>query len=239
MKALQRIIGVWIPKYSIIPLIFAFSFNMAVYGGARMIAGEWRHYNIESTLDKMIPFWPPSVAVYLGCYLFWGVNYILIAGRGKQEACQFFAGDFISRVICFVFYLAIPTTNTRPLLEPDGFWDKAMLFVYKVDAADNLFPSIHCLVSWFCYIGLRGRKEIPVWYRGASLLMAIAVCVSTLTTKQHVILDVAGGILLAEACFWIGKKQPAWRLYEKLLDAINSRIFTEGGNIRCKPKKRQ
>lgn len=44
-----------------------------------------------------------------------------------------------------------------------------MRFVYAVDAADNLFPSIHCLVSWFCYIGLRGRRDIPVWYRGRLL----------------------------------------------------------------------
>ena len=32
-----------------------------------------------------------------------------------------------------------------------------MRFLYQVDAADNLFPSIHCLTSWFCYIGIRGR----------------------------------------------------------------------------------
>ena len=67
-----------IKKQSIFPLIFAVSFNTLVYVGSRLIAADWHHYNIESSLDRLIPFWAPSVLIYLGCYLFWGVNYILI-----------------------------------------------------------------------------------------------------------------------------------------------------------------
>lgn len=219
---------VFIPQYGVIPLITAFSFNMAVYGGARMIAGNWHHYNIESRLDEMIPFWPPSAAVYLGCYLFWAVSYVLMARQEKKKVCQFFAADFLSRLVCFVIYLVFPTTNTRPFVEPEGFWNRVMLVIYQTDAADNLFPSIHCLVSWFCYIGLRGRKEIGAWYRGVSLLMAVLVCISTLLTKQHVIADVAGGILLAEACFLLGKKTAVWLVYEKILDKINGVVFGKG-----------
>lgn len=217
-----------IPKQHILPLLFAFAFNMAVYAGARMIAGEWKHYNIESRLDRMIPLWTPSAAVYIGCYLFWALNYVLIARQEKQDVCRFFAADFLSRVVCLIVYLVFPTTNTRPLIEPDGLWNKALLAVYEVDAADNLFPSIHCLVSWFCYIGLRGREEVPRWCRGASCVMAILVCISTLTTKQHVLIDVFGGVLLAEACYWIAKRPLVWESYEKVLDFINRKIFTKG-----------
>ncbi len=227
MEKRQKI-TVIIPKQHILPLLFAFAFNMAVYAGARMIAGEWKHYNIESRLDRMIPLWTPSAAVYIGCYLFWALNYVLIARQEKQDVCRFFAADFLSRVVCLIVYLVFPTTNTRPLIEPDGLWNKALLAVYEVDAADNLFPSIHCLVSWFCYIGLRGREEVPRWYRGASCVMAIMVCISTLTTKQHVLIDVFGGVLLAEACYWIAKRQLVWESYEKVLDFINRKLFTKG-----------
>ncbi len=144
-----------LPRYSYVAVIFAFLFNTVVYTGARAIAGGWTHHNIESSIDRMIPFFAPSAAIYLGCYLFWAVNYILIARQGKEEVCRFFAGDFLSRVICLIFYLVFPTTNIRPEVVPDGFWNQVMLWVYSVDAADNLFPSIHCLVSWFCYIGIR------------------------------------------------------------------------------------
>lgn len=229
MQIIRKRSAVRIPGYSIFPLILAASFNMAVYGGSRMIAKDWHHYNIESALDRLIPFWPPAAAVYLGCYFFWIANYILTACQGKKEVCQFFSADFISRIVCLAFYLLFPTTNTRPDVAGTGFWDRVMALLYSADAADNLFPSIHCLVSWFCYIGLRGRKEISVWYRGFSCLMAVLVCISTLLTKQHVIVDVFGGVLLAEACFWIGKRQPVWKTYEKMLDKVNKKLFPKAG----------
>lgn len=213
------------PEYSWFPVIFAFMFNTAVYVGARMIAGNWPHHNIETAADRMIPFFAPSAAIYLGCYVFWIVNYILIARQDKQAVCRFFAGDFLSRVVCLIFYLVYPTTNVRPHLEPDGFWNQVMLWLYSVDAADNLFPSIHCLVSWFCYAAIRKREDIPVWYRRFSCVMALMVCVSTLTTKQHVIADVAGGILLAEICLWLGKRRAAAKTYEKVLDGVNGILF--------------
>ena len=238
MKDIQKKIHTVVPWYSIVPLVLAFSFNMAVYGGARIIAGEWHHYNIEGTLDRMIPFLPVSAVVYIGCYLFWIANYILIARQEKKQVCQFFAADFISRIVCFIIFLLFPTTNTRPAIAPDGFWNQVMLFVYDVDAADNLFPSIHCLVSWFCYIGLRGRKEVPRWYRGVSCLLAVLVCISTLTTKQHVIIDVFGGVLLAEVCYRIARYPVVLQSYEKVLDVINDKIFTKG-NTGCRVKRRQ
>lgn len=214
-----------VPAYSIVPLVLAVAVNMAVYSGARMIAGNWHHYNMETTLDRMIPFWPPSAAVYLGCYIFWAVNYVLIARQEKEKVCRFFAGDFLSRVICLAFFLLLPTTNIRPAVETSGFWNQVMRLVYQVDAADNLFPSIHCLVSWFCYIGIRDREDIPVWYRRFSCVMAVLVCISTLTTKQHVIADTAGGILLAEICLRVGRYPAVSSVYEKVIDWIIAKIW--------------
>lgn len=214
-----------VPRYSYFPLIFALVFNTAVYTGSRLIAGGWKHYNIETALDRLVPFFAPSAAIYLGCYLFWAVNYILLARQKKEDVCRFFVGDFLSRVICLFFYLVFPTTNVRPEVVPEGFWNQVMIWVYSADAADNLFPSIHCLVSWFCYIGIRGRKDIPVWYQRFSCIFALLICVSTLTTKQHVIVDVAGGILTAELCLRIGRCPAVWGVYQKILDKVSSLIF--------------
>ncbi len=213
------------PRYSYFAVVFALLFNTVVYTGARAIAGGWHHYRIETAADRMIPFFAPSAAVYLGCYLFWAVNYILIARQSKEEVCRFFAADFLSRLVCLFFFLVFPTTNVRPELEPDGFWNQVMLWVYSVDAADNLFPSIHCLVSWFCYIGIRGREDLPVWYRRFSCVMALLVCASTLTTKQHVLVDVVGGILLAELCLRAGRCPSVSGTYRKILDGVNDRLF--------------
>ena len=226
LKGLTRIL----PAYGVFPVIFSFVFNCLVYSGSRMIAGGWYHHNIETVVDRSIPFVPEFLVIYFGCYIFWAVNYILIARQDRRSVYQFFTGDFISRCVCLVSFLAFPTTNTRPLITGSGLWNQAALWLYSIDAADNLFPSIHCLVSWFCYLGIRGRKEIPRWYQSVSMVIAILVFASTLLTKQHVIVDVAGGILLAEFCFFIGRKTDLYRIYERFGSRIEQKIrrLTEG-----------
>ena len=220
LKGLTRIL----PAYGVFPVIFSFVFNCLVYSGSRMIAGGWYHHNIETGVDRSIPFVPEFLVIYFGCYVFWAVNYILIARQDRRSVYQFFTGDFISRCVCLVSFLAFPTTNTRPLITGSGLWNQAALWLYSIDAADNLFPSIHCLVSWFCYLGIRGRKEIPRWYQSVSMVIAILVFASTLLTKQHVIVDVAGGVLLAEFCFFIGRKTDLYRIYERFGSRIEQKI---------------
>lgn len=155
LKGLTRIL----PAYGIFPVIFSFVFNCLVYSGSRMIAGGWYHHNIETAVDRSLPFVPQFLIIYFGCYLFWAVNYILIARQDRYSVYQFFTGDFISRCICLGFFLLYPTTNTRPVITDGGLWNQLALWLYSIDAADNLFPSIHCLVSWFCYLGHPRKKR--------------------------------------------------------------------------------
>lgn len=199
---LRRRLNLLLPEYTWIPLITEFVLNSMVYGGAKIIASGWHHYNMETALDQKIPFLPWTVLIYFGCYLFWAANYVLSSRQGREEAYTFLSADFLAKWICLVFFLLLPTTNTRPSVPEGGIWNTLMRFLYWIDSPENLFPSIHCLTSWFCYIGIRGRKNVSVFYRAFSLLFALAVCVSTLTTKQHVILDVVGGVALAELSYW-------------------------------------
>lgn len=187
--------------------------NEAVYLGARQIAHSWHHYDMTTSIDRLVPFLPETVSIYLGCYLFWCINYFLCAAQEKPERDRFFCADVLAKSICFLLFLLIPTTNVRPEITGQTIWDTLMKLVYSIDAADNLFPSIHCLVSWLCWVGIRKRKDIPVIYRYFSLAMAIAVCISTLTTKQHVIADVIVGILLAELCYYFSGKKKASFLF--------------------------
>lgn len=225
MDKKQRLLAGMIPGYSLFPVILALLFNQTAYYGSRIIAGGRHHYNLETGLDLGIPFWPPAVSVYFGSYLFWTVSYILLARQEKREAYHFFLSMTLSKIVCMVWFLLLPTTNTRPAVEPEGFWNQVMIFLYSVDAADNLFPSIHCLESWLCFIGIRNRRETSRWYQGFSGVAAALICVSTLLTKQHVIVDVIGGILLAELCFYVGKKKLVLNLYEKCMDKINAKVL--------------
>lgn len=191
------------PRYGICPLVLTLAVNFLAYFGTRPFTGSWKHYNIETILDQQIPVVPWTITIYFGCYLVWILNYLIAASREKEFVWRFFAADVLARLVCLICYLLLPTTNVRPVLPEHGIWNQLLARLYQIDAADNLFPSIHCLNSWFCYIAVRGRREIPRWYQRFSFWAALAVFVSTLTTKQHVIVDVIGGMLLAESAWQI------------------------------------
>ena len=230
MKRFWKYVTGIVPAYGLFPLVFSFVFNCLVYSGSRAVAGSWYHHNIESNLDLRLPFLPQFLIIYFGCYIFWAANYILAARQDREEVYRFFTADFISRCVCLVIFLAYPTTNTRPVIEGSGFWDLLAGWLYSIDAADNLFPSIHCLVSWFCFLAVKGQKKIPIWYKAVSFILAVLVFLSTLFTKQHVIVDVAGGIFLAQGCFWIGKHTEIWHIYEHIGNKIEKAItkYIEG-----------
>ena len=212
-----------IPDYMFLPLFLAIICNTVTYYGTRFVTSGWVHYNLSNGLDDIIPFVPWTVAIYLGCYLFWAANYILGCRQDERSTIRFISADFLAKLVCLVIFLVFPTTNIRPLVTGNSFWETVMLWLYDADPADNLFPSIHCLTSWFCFIAVRENPKVPGWYKVVSLLLAAAVCMSTLTTKQHVLLDVAGGIALAEGSYWFVRKSGFARRYAGCLQTINKK----------------
>lgn len=228
-KRIRNCIEKILPVDRFLILIFAFLFNSIVYSGSRIIAGDWHHYILTSHLDEKIPLIPESLLIYFGCYIFWVINYLIIAKQDKEKVYQFFLADMISRIICFLIFIFFPTTNIRPHISGDGIWNMGMKILYQIDAADNLLPSIHCLVSWFCYIGIRGEKKISKWYRLTSCIIAIMVFVSTLTTKQHVIIDVIAGVVIAEVTLWFTRHTRFYIKYMYFWKGMSDKIFKMGG----------
>lgn len=227
-----------LPKIMWLPLFFTLAANTLAYYGSRLLTGHRVHYNLTNALDECIPFVPWTVSIYLGCYLFWIVNYVIGCRQRRELAFRLLGADLIAKLVCLLCFLAFPTTNTRPLLEGTGFWMDAMRFLYGMDAADNLFPSIHCLTSTFCYLAVRENEQVPRWYRKTSLVITAAICISTLTTRQHVLIDVAGGIGLAVGSYVFVEKSGfgAWyaaateKLYAKMRKC--PRAETDGGGIK-------
>lgn len=220
---MEKIINT-VKKYKIIPLVIALIFNTIAYNGTRIITTSKYHYDITSPIDNLIPVIPATIIIYLGCYLYWLVNYVIGAGQEDDEAYKFLSADLFAKLICMVIFIAFPTTNTRPVLEDEGFFTEVLKMLYQIDAADNLFPSIHCLTSWFCLIAVRKNPNIKTVYKIISVIITVAICVSTLTTRQHVIVDVAGGIALAEFSYLIVDKIGFTRIYQRSMKYIEQRI---------------
>ena len=129
-----------------------------------------------------------------------------------------------------VVYWGVPllrtgiTTNTRPVLAGTDIWTQAVRFLYTVDKPINLFPSIHCMASWFSCIAVRKNRKISNWYKAFSVLMTVLVVISTLALRQHVWQDAAAGILLAEVTWQISRRTNGWQIYRRLTEKIANKL---------------
>ena len=147
------------------------------------------------------------------------IGFVLILRSGTENAFRFLCAHCIALLIALGFFLLLPTTNTRPQIEGGGLWNFGMRLIYALDTPDNLFPSLHCELSWLCYLALKKTPGIPRWGKVSALVFTLLVFVSTLTTKQHILIDVVGGWVIGEISFLLcGNPKvmaPFYRIFDR------------------------
>ena len=55
---------------TLLPPVMAFTVNCMVYWGAPLFTVGRTAYNLSGNLDDLVPFLPPFIVVYFGCYIF-------------------------------------------------------------------------------------------------------------------------------------------------------------------------
>lgn len=197
----------YLPVWAIFPLICIFVLNCLIYWGSNFLTASRYHFDFTMSIDRAVPLLPGFVWIYILAFPFWAVNYILAAQRGKDGFYRFVATDLTVHLVCFVIFLLLPTTNVRPELTGSTWSEQMLGLIYALDGGSrpsNLFPSIHCYVSWLSWRGVRNSERIPKWYQRFSLIFAVLIIVSTQVLKQHYLVDAIAGVGLVEA---------AWRFY--------------------------
>ena len=184
-------------------LLLASPFNFVFYYLVSYLTKARFHYYLITPIDEVVPFVPWTMIIYWGCYIFWIINYCLCTIYDKGINSQFIKTHYIGETICFIIMFTFPTIMSRPVITSTDIFSKMLSIQYAFDAADNLFPSIHCFVSYLCWIGVRNNDSIPKWYQNTSLVLALLVFISTLTVKQHVLVDLFASVLVAEASYKI------------------------------------
>ncbi|MGM9605082.1 MAG: phosphatase PAP2 family protein [Faecousia sp.] len=207
-----------IPRCTVAPLAYTLALQALVYSGTKFCMAGAYHYNFESAWDLSIPFLPWTVVIYVGAFLYWAISTVLILRGGKENAFRFLCAHCLSLLVVLVFYLVLPTTNTRPALGKDTFWDWCMQLIYTLDTPDNLFPSLHCELSWLCYLTLKQTPGISRGGKCFACVFSLLVFVSTLTTKQHILIDVFAGWLIAEVSFRLCGSRKVTKPFYKLFD---------------------
>lgn len=218
----RRTLRKLIPTHAVLPLCTTGVMMLCSYFLAKAIQAviPLAYVDLTLSLDGKIPFQPIWVVAYFGSYIFWMYQYITTAKESPAMACRLAVADGVAKLICLVFFVVFPTTNVRPEITGHGVFDWLMRFLYWVDTPTNLFPSAHCMVAWlgtrFIFECKKPRRKALV--NALCILGSILVFLSTLFTKQHVLLDVFAGIAVAEIGWLVARYTKLPQLFSKLND---------------------
>ena len=153
-------------------------------------------HDVKRPVDDKIPFLPWTVLPY--CFWFpMIVFYPLIVFRTDPHSyCGYLTTMVMEIVLSIVCYLIYPTSFQRPV-PPDGFWGKFMKFVYHSSYRGlNCAPSLHCSSCFLVICVSFTCAGMSLWVRGFTVSIAIMIVLSTLTTKQHTLIDVLTAVPL-------------------------------------------
>lgn len=151
-----------------------------------------------TALDRLIPFQPQALFAYLSLWVYVGVGPglqlsivdLLVYTAWVGSAC-------VAGLVVFYFW----PTQVPPLdLDVSGYFGFAML--RGVDAAGNACPSMHVAIATFTVIRVGDvlrRIGAPMFMRVVNAVWFLAIALSTLAIKQHVVMDAVAGAVLGTA----------------------------------------
>ncbi len=169
-----------------------------VYGGANWIASESKQlYHLYFEWETDIAFVPVFIVPYLSLSLFIVLPVFFIdAGKIIPWAKTYMLMVFAAGLM----FLLLPTEHavTRP--EYVGVFVYFFDILYALDLPYNLFPSLHVALSTLALLIM-----LPLianrWLLTSIGLWWLLMTASVILVRQHHMLDIAGGIILAWLCY--------------------------------------
>jgi membrane-associated phospholipid phosphatase len=150
---------------------------------------------IALPIDGQIPFLVWTVWLYLPFYA--GIFALAITGiRRPALFHRALQGFLVTMLIGAIGHFAVAAEYPRPAvaLPPEGASAAFLAWVQAVDPPGNVFPSLHVAhTTALAVILYRDRRGLGL----VAMVMALLLALSTLTAKQHFLVDVLSGWLIA------------------------------------------
>lgn len=144
-------------------------------------------------VDDIIPLMPWTIYIYISHYLLVFSGYWL--NNNLKITTYTLYGYLLSTIIATIIFIFYPSYIAEQDLNSSVFTNFTRLIyqvLYTIDTPTNSLPSLHTCLALFAANSLQYNKN----FGNKAYLWAGLIIISTLTTKQHVILDIIAGILL-------------------------------------------
>ncbi len=169
---------------------------VSVYGFTNWLAQQHNyHFQLWHPLELQIPFIPFMILGYVS------LNLLMLVPAFSLSVLELHALNKTmawATVIAGFFFLVIPAPIGFVRAEVVGEWSGFYRTLYGIDRTANTFPSLHITYSFlFIRILVFSIKKYPYFF----WMWFSIIASSVLLTHQHHLIDIAGGMLLAEFCF--------------------------------------
>ena len=149
-------------------------------------------YYWKSRHDDHIPLIPIFVLPYIFFFPFIGVTILFLWNSLYID--QLLATLILAKVAAMIFWYFVPNGVSRPVISLATWVYKLLAYIYRHDNDTNAFPSEHVYISAICaYFLSIAYPHFSIWSWGAATIIIL----STVFTKQHYVIDVVGGFLVA------------------------------------------
>ena len=175
-------------------------------------------------IDGAIPLVPAWSLIYGALYVFL-IALPLFVVREEEHLRRTVRAYLSVWTVAYICFLAYPTVAPRPEeVAEKGFGAWGLRLLYGMDPPYNCFPSLHVAHSFVSALTcLRVHRGVGI----AAIVSASLVGLSTLFTKQHYVLDVIAGVLMAVAAYAIFVR-PQPREHVPELDRRVAPVFAWG-----------
>ena len=211
----------------LVPVALVWLAQALAFLPTRALITRWYVPEGIAAMDAGIPFVPIFVLFYLGAFIQWLWCYLHFACEDTELTYRICSAHLLAVAVCLVCFFALPFTIERPVPEGNPVLVWLVNLVYAVDPPNRIFPSLHCLVSYFC---MRRALALPTVSKAGkiwSVAFTAGVFLSTFLIKQHYVIDAVTGILLAEAAIQIAKRTGFDKAFRRFCRRIQDRLFPE------------
>ncbi|MBS5964482.1 phosphatase PAP2 family protein [Finegoldia magna] len=170
-----------------------------------------RNYHIVySKLDDYIPFYKPAILIYSSWFLMLVIPFVyLLKRKSYDNMYNIIIPMFLAMYISLIIYVIYPTALDIRVTDITGN-DICSWIIRKIqgiDAPNNVCPSIHVSTTVIIYNQFRKILKDNKKSKAFFLLWSVGICISTMLVKQHSIIDVVCGIILAHAILFVFNKK--------------------------------
>ncbi|MBR0382824.1 MAG: phosphatase PAP2 family protein [Eubacterium sp.] len=159
---------------------------------------------IHCSIDQYIPFLEIFIVPYFFWFAFTAITVLVLFVFDREIMFRMiWIGVIGFSLFLFVSYVYPNGLDLRPeTFARDNVFVDMVKFLYRIDTPTNVLPSLHVFVSTVAAAAVY-RSEVlnkHVIYRRATVVTAVLIILSTMFLKQHSIVDVSMGLLMAYVC---------------------------------------